>query len=105
MELADTFLGLNPPYFPQLFYVWGHAYEFEQVGNWHVIEEFCEKMANQEDIWYATNMEIYTAWADFQRLETSADGTMIHNPNCRSVWVSNQQNKVFEIKPGQTLYT
>lgn len=103
MELADTFLNMHVDKFPQLFYVWGHAYEFEDKQNWHVIENFCEKMHGKDDIWYATNMEIYTAWADYMRLETSADGSRIFNPNCRSVWIANNKNEVFEIKPGETL--
>lgn len=105
MELADRFLSLTPSRFPQLFYVWGHSYEFERDNNWHVIEDFCDKMADKEDIWYATNIEIYTAWADYMRLETSADGSMIFNPNCRSVWIADNSNQVYEIKPGETLYT
>ena len=103
MELADQFLNLQGERLPQLFYVWGHAYEFEAQNNWEIIENFCEIMAGKDDIWYATNMEIYTAWADYMRLETSADGSMIFNPNCRSVWIANNRGKVFEIKPGETL--
>lgn len=103
MELADKFLNLNAAKMPQLFYVWGHAYEFEGADNWNVIEDFCEKMAFKDDIWYATNMEIYTAWTDYMKLETSADGSMIHNPTCRSVWIANNKNEVFEIQPGQTI--
>lgn len=103
MELAEKFLNLEATRLPQMFYVWGHAYEFEEKDNWHVIEDFCEKMANKDDIWYATNMEIYTAWADYMKLETSADGSMIFNPTCRSVWIANNKNEVFEILPGQTI--
>lgn len=104
MELADRFLEMKAPNHPQMFYVWGHAYEFEDRNNWHVIENFCEKMAHKDDIWYATNMEIYTAWADYMRLETSADGDMIYNPSVRSVWVAKRQGPAFEIKPGETIY-
>ena len=104
MELADRFLEMKAPHHPQMFYVWGHAYEFEDRNNWHVIENFCEKMAHKDDIWYATNMEIYTAWADYMRLETSADGDIIYNPSVRSVWVAKRQSPAFEIKPGETIY-
>lgn len=103
MELADKFLSMEVSKMPQLFYVWGHAYEFEGADNWYVIEDFCEKMAGKDDIWYATNMEIYNAWADYRKLETSADGSLIHNPTCRSIWIANNKNEVFEIQPGQTI--
>ena len=60
-------------------------------------------MANKDDIWYATNIEIYNAWADYKRLEYSADGSMIYNPNIRSVWVGDKKGNSWEIKPGETL--
>lgn len=103
MELADTFLELIPRYEPKVFYVWGHSYEFADQDNWHVIEDFADKMADKEDIWYATNMEIYTAWRDFTRLERSVDGTNIFNPGCRSVWIGDLKGNTYEIGPGQTV--
>ena len=103
MNLADRFLNLKPGHDPKLFYVWGHAYEFADKDNWNVIEDFCEKMANKDDIWYATNIEIYTAWLDYQRLECTADGTHIFNPNIRSVWIGDKKGNTYEIQPGETL--
>ena len=103
MALADKFLSWDIDMDPKLFYVWGHAYEFEDKDNWHVIEAFCEKMANHDDVWYATNIEIYYAWLDYQRLETTADGTHIYNPSVRSVWIGDKNGNSWEIKPGETL--
>ena len=103
MELADKFLNLVPNRHPQLFYVWGHAYEFEGMDNWHVIEDFADKMSGKDDIWYCTNMELYLAWRDFKNLESSADGTMIYNPSVRSVWISDGKGNTHEIKPGETI--
>jgi peptidoglycan/xylan/chitin deacetylase (PgdA/CDA1 family) len=54
MELAERFIGLRPAV-PQVFYVWGHSYEFDTGNNWRVIEEFCRCMANRDDIFYAVN--------------------------------------------------
>ena len=104
MELADKFLSNDSRHQPIMFYVWGHAYEFEEKNNWEIIENFCEKMSGQEDIWYATNMEVYTAVKDYERLESSADGTRIYNPSVRSVWISDSKSNVYEIKPGETIY-
>ena len=103
MELADKFLDLVPPNSPKLFYVWGHTYEFERDDNWQIIEAFAEKMAFKDDIWYATNMEIYTAWHDYMQLESSVDGSVIFNPTIRSVWIADKKNNVYEIKPGQSV--
>jgi peptidoglycan/xylan/chitin deacetylase (PgdA/CDA1 family) len=56
MELAEQFIRLKP-LTPQVFYVWGHSYEFDTDDNWQVIEEFCRLMANRDDIFYATNAQ------------------------------------------------
>lgn len=46
----------------QLFYLWGHSYEFEQKNNWDVIEEAFAYIAQYaETVWMATNDEIYQA--------------------------------------------
>ena len=103
MNLADRFINLKPGHDPKMFYVWGHAYEFADKDNWHVIEDFCAKMSNRDDVWYATNMEIYNAWSDYQRLECSADGSQIYNPSIRSVWIGTKNGNTYEIKPGETL--
>lgn len=102
-ELADKFLSLQPRYNPAVFYVWGHAYEFDDNNNWYIMENFAEKMANKDDIWYCTNMELYTAWLDYSRLESSADGKTIFNPSVRSVWICDKKKNVYEIKPGETI--
>ena len=68
-----------------LFYLWGHSYEFDLDNEWDRIESFCARMAGRENIFYATNMEIYTYISAVQRLEISASG--LHNPSDRTVWV------------------
>lgn len=103
MELADKFLAPPTKFRPQLFYVWGHAYEFEQKDNWHVIENFAEKMSGKDDIWYCTNMELYLAWKDYMNLETSADGSILYNPSVRPVWIADTKGNTYEIKPGETI--
>ena len=103
MELCDTFLALTPKYQPQMFYLWGHCYVFDQHNNWDLLESFAEKMKGHDDIWYATNMEIYQAWLDFQNLETSADGKMVHNTSLRPVWFSTFKGNLYEVGPGETI--
>ena len=69
MELADKFFVFDKPRAPQLFYVWGHSYEFDDGNNWDVIEKFAEKMSGHGDkIWYATNGEIYDYVEAYNRL-------------------------------------
>lgn len=103
MELADKFLAMSVPNLPQLFYLWGHSYEFEGNNNWHVIEEFTDRMAGKEDdIWYATNIEIYEYIEDYKSLIWSADGSIVKNPTARTLWFRySGANR--SIAPGETL--
>lgn len=103
MAHADNFIASKVQHSPRVFLVWGHSFEFNKNKNWNLIEDFCEKMANKDDIWYATNIEIYYAWLDYQRLETSADDRTIYNPSLRSVWIGDGKYNTWEIKPGESI--
>jgi len=56
-ELGQRFLELQPDT-PQVFYVWGHAYEFDYDDTWDIFEDFCRMMAGRDDIFYGTNREV-----------------------------------------------
>lgn len=103
MELAERFETSKPVKNPQLFLVWGHAYQFDDQNNWDVMERFADRIAGKDDVWYATNEEVYLAWRDYKRLEYSADGTMVYNPSPRSVWLYQPGVGTYEIKAGQFL--
>ena len=55
--LGEKFLALQPET-PQLFYLWGHAYELDAWNFWERFEDFCRRMSGKEDIFYATNREV-----------------------------------------------
>ncbi|GHV89210.1 polysaccharide deacetylase [Spirochaetia bacterium] len=57
MDLAEKFLNLKPDT-PQLFYLWGHSYEFEADHNWNILEDFCRLVTGRKDIYYGTNAEV-----------------------------------------------
>lgn len=101
MELAEKFVELNPKE-ASLFYVWGHSYEFDQDNNWDVIEKFAEYVGGREDIWYATNIEIYDYIEAYKNLQTSADGKTIYNPSVIDVWMSDD-GKIYKIPSGETV--
>ena len=103
MELCDKFLSMDVKRAPQLFYLWGHSYEFESNNNWEVIESFAQKMGGKDDIWYATNMEIYLAQRDFEQLESTADGSMVYNHTIRPVWFADRNNTIYKVEPGETI--
>ena len=93
MELAKQFVEQGEkPYFwhnaPKMFYLWGHSYEFDDWDNWNVIEEFAEYIGGREDIWYATNGEIFTYLQACDRLEFSIEGKFVHNPSCIDVYLN-----------------
>lgn len=57
MELGEKFLKLEPTT-PQIFYVWGHSYEFDYHDTWGEFEKFCRMMSGRDDIFYGTNSEV-----------------------------------------------
>lgn len=87
---------------PKLFFLWGHSYEFDRKGNWEHLEEICEKLSGHEDVWYATNIEIYDYVMAYRSLKWSADGTMVYNPTLYEVWFDIDKS-LYSIKPGETL--
>ena len=105
MELAEKFVNaaIASPHQPQMFYLWGHTYEFSDNDNWHVIEEFCKYMSGREnEIWYATNMEIFEYVEAYKRLLWSVDMSRVYNPTTRTLWFT-YENQLVTIRPDETL--
>ena len=107
MQLAELFndgVGQSDKWkkTPRLFYLWGHSYEFDNNDNWDVIENFAEYMGGRDDIWYATNGEIYDYVEAFDRLRFSADGALVHNPTAITLYLENGDAK-YVISPGETV--
>ena len=61
--LGEKFLDLKAEK-PSIFYVWGHAYEFDIHNTWDRFEEFLKMMAGKSDITYATNSELLLGWRE-----------------------------------------
>ena len=101
MELATKFTEMKVLEKPQMFYLWGHTYEFYENDNWNVIEEFAEFMSGRDDIWYATNIEIFEYVEDYEKLIFSADCTMVKNPTARKLWFALNQ-RIVSVEPGET---
>ena len=54
-ETAERFLNAEEG----IFYIWGHAYEFDIFPErWQLFEEFCQMISGKADIFYGTNREI-----------------------------------------------
>ena len=89
---------------PRLFYLWGHSYEFERKNNWDHIEKICEMLSGKDDVWYATNIEIYNYVNAYHSLVYSADGTIIYNPTLFKIWFD-IDGTLYTIEPGGTIKT
>ena len=98
-QLIDPFLqgkGL------MLLSVWGHAYEFDQRDDWEVITDQLTRLGGHEEIWYATNIEVFDYITAYQNLDVSVDGSLAYNRSGVSVWVSVKGKKV-ESPAGQVV--
>ncbi len=73
---------------PKLFYLWGHAYEFGDKDNWDVLVNFCKKTGKRDDVWYATNGEVYNYVKAFESLEYSVSYTVIKNPTATDIYLN-----------------
>jgi peptidoglycan/xylan/chitin deacetylase (PgdA/CDA1 family) len=109
MEYIDKFLNLDistkayhAKRIPRLLYIWGHSYEFDRNDNWDHIEEICKRLANNSDIWYATNIEIYDYVQAYKSLIYSADGFRVYNPTLVDIWMD-VDGVVYVIESGKTV--
>ena len=88
MKLAERFISTEKCGYPMLFYLWGHSYEFEAQNNWEVIEDFAKTVSGIDDIWYATNIEIYDYCQAFNSLIFNTEMTICINPTSSDLWFS-----------------
>ena len=103
MELAKRFVEVPSKYGnAEMFYLWGHSFEFDTNDNWDVIERFAEYAGGREHIWYATNIEIYDYVKAYEALQTSYDKRTVHNPSAIDVWFEHR-GKMYCVKAGETL--
>ena len=100
MSYIDSFFEND--FFPEmkLFYIWGHSYEINTEEKWSYMENLCSSLANKDDTWYATNIEIVDYLNAMKRLKFTLDLSQVYNPSAISVWISVNGNPV-EIKSGE----
>jgi hypothetical protein len=110
MDYADQFLSLQPDapnaYYatrlPRLFYLWGHAFEFNNNNNWELIDQIGDTLGGKEDTWYATCMEIYEYVQAYNALVFSADSTRVYNPTLHKIWFD-VDGTLYFVDPGDTI--
>lgn len=108
MNFVDEFLDIdvnnlyNSVRYPRLFFMWGHASEFDQDNGWELLDNVCKKLTSKTDIWYATNIEIYNYVEAYKSLVFSADSSMVYNPSLYEIWFDIDR-KLYSIKSGETI--
>ena len=55
-ELAERFIAEKSDE-KQIFYIWGHSYEFDVDNNWDRIEKLCKMLSEHSDIIPVTNSQ------------------------------------------------
>ncbi len=109
MEYIEEFNNLDlstgiysPRRGPKLFYIWGHSYEFNNNNNWEHMEKICQNLSGREDVWYATNIEIYNYTKAYNSLIYSADSTIVYNPTLFDIWFD-VDGTLYCVKSGETI--
>lgn len=103
MELFERFCTEEPRFgMPRLFYLWGHAYEFDMYENWDRIERFllCAQ-SFRDKLWMATNGEIYHYVSAYRRLVFTVDGRRVYNPTDTALWLE-WLGETWCVPPGAT---
>lgn len=103
-ELVEKFIKLSkrPNNVCKLFYLWGHSFEFDADDNWEVIEKFGKLVGNRDNIWYATNIEIYDYVNAYKKLRFNASQTLVYNPTQTDLWICNNEKNI-KIAAGEYL--
>jgi hypothetical protein len=107
LPLSEKFLNCSPlnefkARESWLFYVWGHSYEFDDNNNWDIIENLAKCMQNRDDVWKATNIQIYDYVKAYNSLVFSLDGEMVYNPSAQPVWLE-IRGETYKIDPDKTV--
>ena len=104
LALCDTFLNsLESEWTHPLFYIWGHSHEFRTEADWNYITEVVEKLAGNDKIWYATNIEIYNYFKAQKMLQISWDEKHFYNPTATDVWVEKDKKDIICINAGEKI--
>ncbi len=88
--MTERFLSYGDYY---LLYIWGHGHEYERDGNWYVLENILKRLSEQ-DIYYATNGELYEYFAAIKSLRLVEGG--VDNPTNTDVYATiNGEKRIF----------
>jgi len=86
-----------------VFYIWGHAYEFNRPGHdWPELEAVYKPLSGKPDVWYCTNIELFDYEAARQRIVIAANRRSALNPSGMAVSL-NVDGKLMDVPAGKTV--
>lgn len=100
-ELIPKFLNEPCKKDAYLLYIWGHTYAFEGRNHWDKVEEMLKSLAHHDNVWYASDAEIFDYALKWKMLEKSSDGHIVYNPTDVTLWLADGNGKVHAIKSGE----
>lgn len=92
--------GLDQP--GQLFYLWGHSYEFEDDWGWEILESFAKLASKTAGVYHATKGEIYDYITAWRSMDWSLDGMLVRNNSALPLWFL-RNGQTIRIESGQLL--
>lgn len=70
-------------------------------------ESICKALSGNDEVWYATNIEIRDYVDAYMRLVYSADGSTVYNPTLFDIWFEQSYtdgtHKILSVKSGETV--
>ena len=102
-ELGETFVNMTVSAEPKLFYVWGHATDIDKWwSSYDEFDAFAQSMSGKDDIWYATNGEVYSYINAYNQMTVSVEADVISNPTATDLWF-NYNGTTYKIAAGKTI--
>ena len=86
----------------QLFYLWGHSYEFEDEWGWEAIEAFAQLAGETDGVYHASKGDVYDYVIAWRSMDWSLDGTLARNNSALPLWFL-RSGKTVKIESGQSL--
>lgn len=82
--------------------VWGHSYEFDMTATWDVIESQLERLGGNDDVWYASNIEVFDYIDAYNSLRWTFAGDIVENPTATDIYFE-YGGETVRVPAGETL--
>lgn len=86
-KAIDNFLRFIQNQWLDVLYLWGHSFELKTEQDWSGFEKDLTRIAKNQAVWYATNIEICRYLTAAKQLQLSANESLCFNPCATDIWV------------------